>query len=203
MGNRFQEIAFTDAVLSVQIAQDSRKIYEGHDVGPAANHFFGPAEKAFIEGRDSFFVASIGENGWPYVQHRGGLPGFVQVIDQQTMIFPDYRGNRQFISLGNLAGNARVCLFMMDYAHKRRLKIYAEVNLLPVDAPELASHGVAPNARTERYWKLALDGFDWNCSQYITPRYGEAVVREVVATMQARIVELEAELASYRKAGAP
>lgn len=198
MGNRFQEIAFTDAVRAVQTAQDSRKIYEGHDAGPAANHFFGPVEKAFIEERDSFYVASIGENGWPYVQHRGGMPGFVQVIDQRTMIFPDYRGNRQFISLGNLSGNARVCLFMMDYAHKRRLKIFAEVSLLPVDAPELASSGISPNARTERYWKLTLQGFDWNCSQYITPRYSEPIVREAVTTLQARIAELEAELATFK-----
>jgi predicted pyridoxine 5'-phosphate oxidase superfamily flavin-nucleotide-binding protein len=146
--------------------------------------------------RAIFYMATVSETGWPYVQHRGGPAGFLHVIDDWTLAFADFRGNRQYISLGNIAANNRVALLLMDYANRRRLKIYAmiEVKELAND-PQLAVI-VAPTgyrAKVERAFLLHLEAFDWNCSQHITARFSEQDIAAALAPVRAHIAQLEAE----------
>ena len=156
----------------------------------------GDRETAFIAARDSFYMATTGETGWPYVQHRGGPPGFLSVLDGQTLAFPDFRGNRQFISAGNLLHDDRVSVFLMDYANRARLKLFGRASVS--DAPAVLEKLALPDyrARIERAFVIRLEAFDWNCSQHITPRYTDAEVETLVAPLQARIGELEAQLAA-------
>jgi predicted pyridoxine 5'-phosphate oxidase superfamily flavin-nucleotide-binding protein len=145
---------------------------------------FGENEQAFIADRDSFYMATVSETGWPYVQHRGGPRGFLKVLDEHSLAFADYRGNKQYISTGNVAANDRVCLFLMDYPRKARLKIYAHVETLDLE-----------------------EAFDWNCAQHITPRFAEREIMAVVGPLQDRLDQLEAENADLRarlaSSGAP
>ena len=196
MGHRFYEAAFTQAVLAAQAEQGSARAYAGFDQGPAYNGAFGDAEAEFITARDSFYLATVGAGGWPYVQHRGGPVGFVAVTDSQTLIFPDYRGNRQYISLGNIAENPRVCLFMMDYERQARLKILGTASL--IDVPIGSDDGETPwnIKRTERYWTVKLEGFDWNCKQYIPRRFSEGRVNEVIGSLQEQIRVLKGKLST-------
>lgn len=134
----------------------------------------GPAEAAFIRGRDSFYLASVSETGWPYVQYRGGPEGFLTIVDSSTLGFADFRGNRQYITTGNVQANDRVSLFLMDYAHRRRLKIYGHMQIIDAnDDPALAKTLTMPDypARVERLALITVEAFDWNCPQHITPRF--------------------------------
>ncbi len=134
----------------------------------------GPAEAAFIRGRDGFYLASVSETGWPYVQYRGGPEGFLTIIDSSTLGFADFRGNRQYITTGNVQANDRVSLFLMDYAHRRRLKIYGHMQIIDAnDDPALAKRLTMPDypARVERLVLITVEAFDWNCPQHITPRF--------------------------------
>lgn len=129
-------------------------------------------------------MATVSETGWPYMQHRGGQPGFLKVIDARTLAFADYRGNLQYISTGNLSTNNRACLFLMDYPHRARLKIYVHVEMLaPSDDPDVTARvtDAGYKAKIERIFRLHLDAFDWNCSQHITPRFTEAEIRSALA----------------------
>jgi len=193
MGHRFMELAFTPGVIAAQEAQGSRRGYEGFDAGPAFSDALGPQEDAFILERDSFYLATVGETGWPYVQHRGGPIGFLQPLDDRRLVFPDYRGNRQYISLGNIDAASKVCLFLMDYEQKVRLKIFG---LASVSSEQPEGYVDAPDAarrRVERYWTIQVQGFDWNCPQHITRRFPEPRVHELVKSLRDRIAELEAE----------
>lgn len=168
----------------------------------------GPQEAAFIAARDSFYIATVGETGWPYVQHRGGPPGFLRVIDETTLAFPDYRGNLQYISVGNLSTDDRAALILMDYPHRARMKILAHVEVVTPEArPDLAEKMPAPTARSqvERIILLHLVAFDWNCPQHITPRFTETEVNEAIkplldqaAALQAEVQSLRAQLAAAR-----
>lgn len=198
MGHRFMELAFTPSVIAAQEAQGSRRAYDGFDAGPAYNDVIGHHEAEFIRNRDSFYLATVGETLWPYIQHRGGPIGFLQPVDEHRLVFPDYRGNRQYISLGNIDAAPRACLFLMDYEHKVRLKIMglASVsNERPTGYTELPEDG---RRRVERYWTIQVQGFDWNCPQHITRRYSETRVRELVQSLGDRITELEASAAMKR-----
>jgi predicted pyridoxine 5'-phosphate oxidase superfamily flavin-nucleotide-binding protein len=158
-------------------------------------------EVAFIAARDSFYMASVSETGWPYVQHRGGPPGFLKVLDETTLGFADFRGNRQYISVGNTAANDRVALILMDYPHRRRLKIYAHLEVRDLaDDPALAAKLAAPGyrGRPERAILLHLEAFDWNCPQHITPRFTEAEIEAAVQPLRARLTELETENQALR-----
>lgn len=158
-------------------------------------------EIAFIATRDSFYIASVSETGWPYVQHRGGKTGFLKVVDPQTMAFADYRGNRQYISAGNFAANDRACLFLMDYVRRTRLKVYAHVERLTLDAdPSLTDLVSDPTyrGRAERIFKLRLEAYDWNCPQHIIPRYTEQQVEQAVEPLRQKLQQLEAENAALR-----
>jgi predicted pyridoxine 5'-phosphate oxidase superfamily flavin-nucleotide-binding protein len=146
-------------------------------------------------------MATVSETGWPYVQHRGGPPGFLHVIDDKTLAFADYRGNRQYISLGNLNADDRVALIMVDYPNRRRMKIlaHAEVKDLAAD-PALAELLIDPSykAKPERAYLLHLDAFDWNCPQHITPRYTQAELEPALAPLRQQLEKLQAENAELR-----
>ncbi len=196
MGNAFLAIATTDDVRAAQTANGSRGAYARREDGPVSGDRLGPAEAAFIARRDSFYLATVSETGWPYVQHRGGPPGFIRVLDGQTLGIADYRGNRQYLSLGNVAGNDRVALFLMDYPNRRRLKVFARMSAVDLASdPELTATLVAPGygATVERGLLFKVEGVDWNCPQHITPRFSEAEVAEAVGPMRRRLEELEAE----------
>lgn len=129
MGNKYTEIAFTDGVRDLQEAFGSRRSYAKFEIGPDANDRLGPSEAAFIAARDSFYIASVGETGWPYMQHRGGPPGFIRTLDERTLAFADFRGNRQYVSVGNIGADDRVSLFFMDYANRARLKLFGRAGI--------------------------------------------------------------------------
>lgn len=159
-------------------------------------------EEAFIAARDSFYMASVSETGWPYVQYRGGPPGFLKVIDETTLAFADFRGNRQYISVGNLDANDRVALILVDYPRRARLKILAHVERLTLDAdPALLEKVIDPSyrARPERIFRLRLAAFDWNCPQHIVPRFTEAEIARAVQPLHDKVEALEAENQALRK----
>lgn len=182
----------------MQATQGSRGSYARLEEGPVDHDRLGPDEAAFLTERDSLYMATIGETGWPYVQHRGGPPGFVRVLDDRTIGFADFSGNRQYVSVGNLAGDDRVSLILLDYRHRRRLKILGHARLVTAeDEAATLARLLLPDyrARIERGIVITVLAFDWNCPQHITQHFTEAEVREAVAPLHARIAELEAHLA--------
>lgn len=178
MSRHFADITCTPGVRATQ------QRYLGAPLPtPAGNPeaILGDRERAFIAARDSAYLATVGDGGWPHVQHRGGPPGFLRVVDERTLAFADYGGNRQFVSVGNLAGQPKAALILMDYPNRRRLKLLAEITVRPADEadPELVAAVGLPGAPpTERVMVLHIAAFDWNCSQHITPRYS---ARELAA----------------------
>jgi predicted pyridoxine 5'-phosphate oxidase superfamily flavin-nucleotide-binding protein len=199
MAHRFAEIAFTDAVKAAQTRYGTRAQNQRHEARSGPNAALTDREAAFIAARDSFYLATVSETGWPYVQHRGGPPGFLKWIDPRTLAFADFGGNRQFVSVGNAAANDRVSLVLMDYAQQLRLKVLGRMRMFDLgDAPpELAFEVELPDyrARIERVAAIAVEAFDWNCPQHITPRFTEAEVRAAAQPLHDRIAALEAELA--------
>lgn len=196
----FLDIAITPSVRAVQAEMGSERLFLDFK-GDRQFDRFTENEAAFIAGRDSFFMASVSETGWPYVQHRGGPLGFLKVVDESTLAFADYRGNRQYISTGNLAANDRACLFLIDYPRRARLKIYAHVDKLALDAdPALTEYVTDPiyAAKLERIFRLRLQNFDWNCQQHITPRFTEEEIAQGIQPLRNYIVQLEQENAALR-----
>jgi len=183
MGHKFAEIAFTDSVREIQQELGSRAAYSSMDKGEDHNHVLGQHEANFIAARDSFYMASVSETGWPYLQHRGGPAGFMKIIDEQTIGFADFRGNRQYVSLGNFTKDDRVALFFMDYANQTRLKLLGRVRIVGSEESGLLKdlEVDAYRARVERGIEIRVEAFDWNCPQHITPRYTESQVRELMA----------------------
>ncbi|MDZ4792444.1 MAG: pyridoxamine 5'-phosphate oxidase family protein [Hyphomicrobiales bacterium] len=201
MAHKFAQIAYTPNVRAVQEAMGSRRAYARQDEGPDHHDRLTEDEIGFIAARDSFYMATVGETGWPYIQHRGGPAGFVRVLDEKTIGFADFRGNRQYISAGNLAANDHVSLFFIDYPNQARLKLLGRARLVGVhDAPELMARLAAPEygAHVERGFIIAVEAFDWNCSQHIAPRFTALEVREAVQPLQNRILSLESELEALR-----
>ncbi len=198
MPHHFARIAFTPTVRQVQEELGSRPGYARMEAVPhAMNDRFTDTEASFISARNSFYMATISETGWPYIQHRGGPSGFVRVLDGRTIGFADFRGNRQYISVGNLMTEERVSLFFMDYPHKTRLKLFGRARIIGLDDVPMLSRLEIPDyrARIERGFIITVEGFDWNCPQHITERFTFAEMTEVAAPMHVRIAELEAELA--------
>jgi predicted pyridoxine 5'-phosphate oxidase superfamily flavin-nucleotide-binding protein len=192
----------TPGVRAAQAANGAGGLWDRADGHRPLTHFT-EREAAFIAARDSFYLASVSQSGWPYIQHRGGPPGFLAVLDATTLGFADYRGNRQYISLGNVADDDRVALFLMDYPGRKRLKVLAHMTPFDLAAdPDLAARlGPAGyRAVPERGFKLRLEAFDWNCPQHITPRFTVPEVEEAVAPLRARLASLEAETARLRDA---
>ena len=197
MGHQFSKIAFTPTIRALQEADGSRASYAKNELGEPHHDRLGEREAAFIGMRDSFYMATVTETDWPYIQHRGGPAGFLRVLDEKAIAFADFRGNRQFVSVGNLAKNDRVALFLMDYAHQARLKILGHARVIELkDDPVLAAKLALPGyrAKPERAFLITVDAFDWNCPQHIVKRFTLADVEDAVGAMKARIAELEAEL---------
>jgi uncharacterized protein len=196
----FLDIAVTPSVRAVQAKMGADHIWQDFK-GHREFDRFTEHEATFIAQRDSFYMATVSETGWPYVQHRGGPRGFLKQVDDRTLAFADYRGNRQYISTGNLAADDRVCLFLMDYSHPTRLKVYAHVETLAVDADSALTELVTVpgyKAKLERIFRLHLASFDWNCPQHITPRFSDQEVADAVRPLRDRLVRLEAENAELR-----
>lgn len=199
MPYHFLDVAITPNVRLVQSEMGADQIWLGDHHRESDS--FTENELAFIAARDSFYIASVSETGWPYVQHRGGPQGFLKIVDNKTLAFADYGGNRQYISTGNFAANDRACLFLVDYPRRARLKIYMHVEKLTLDADPIMTDRVFDagyRAKAERIFRLRLEAFDWNCPQHITPRYTEHEVAEAVTPLRERLVQLESENAELR-----
>jgi predicted pyridoxine 5'-phosphate oxidase superfamily flavin-nucleotide-binding protein len=206
MAGRYLETHFTPEVLAAQEHYYGRPqlIPPQPERDPLT-----PEETEFIAHRDSFYMATVTSNGWPYMQHRGGPVGFLKVIDPQTLGFADFKGNRQLLSTGNLAAIDRVSLFLMDYPRRERLKILGHARVLDArdrrDLTDQLSPAPELRGKIERLFLIDVVSFDWNCSQYIIPRYTEEEVRQIVEPLKARVTELERALenttGNQRRAG--
>ena len=184
MPHRFAEIAFTTTVKKIQEQMGSRAPYARMEAAPESiNQHLGEAEAAFISARNSLYMATVSETGWPYIQHRGGPTGFVRVLDAGTIGFADFRGNRQYVSLGNLMGDDRVSLFFMDYPNKRRLKLLGRATIVGIEDRSTLSRLEMPDyrARIERGFLIKIEGFDWNCPQHIVERFTLAEMQALAA----------------------
>lgn len=201
---QFGSLVFTPAVKALQERYGSRRQYvrlEGSGSSPAR---LGPQESEFIGERDTFYMATLGSTGWPYVHHRGGPKGFVKVIDDRTLAFADYRGNKQYISTGNLMTDNRVALIMVDYPRQLRLKILGRVEIFEGEQSHIKDwiekvRDPAHKAFVERVYVIRIEAFDWNCQQHIIPRYTEDEIRDAVAPAENRMRELQQENEKLRK----
>ena len=199
MAAKFREMTLPPAVLA---AQDRYFGQHQHPTSSAERDALTEDEAGFIASRDSFYLATTNSDGWPYIQHRGGPPGFLKVLGPQALGFADFKGNRQMLSTGNLDGDDRVALFLMDYVHRERIKILGRARVLDsrehADLADLLSPTPELRSRVERLFLIEVVSFDWNCPQYITPRYTEAEIEPLLAPLQQRIADLEAQLALAR-----
>lgn len=197
----FGSLVFTPVVKALQERFGSRRQYERLENSSSPPRL-GLEESAYIGERDSFYIASVGSTGWPYIQHRGGLKGFLKVIDENTLAFADFRGNKQYISTGNLMTDNRVALILMDYPRRLRLKILGRVEILEGEAASDWLEKVRdPKYDTvvERVYIIHMEAFDWNCQQHIVPRYTATEIREVLAPLELRMQDLEDENEKLRE----
>lgn len=200
MTNHFLDIAITPSVSAAQAEMGTEDFWKKAGSRRTFDRFT-QHEVSFIEERDSFYIASVSQTGWPYVQHRGGPRGFLKIVDERTLAFADYQGNLQYISTGNLDADGRACLFLMDYPRRARLKIYVHVERLGLETDAALSALVLPynyKAKVERIFRLRLEAFDWNCPQHITPRFTQEEIVSAVQPLRDRLAELEAENAELR-----
>ena len=195
MRHAFLELLTTPAVRAAQERAYGRA--RALPVVDGGLQTLGPDEAAFIAARDSCYLASVSESGWPYIQHRGGAPGFLHLASPTRLVLADYRGNRQLLSTGNIAAGSRVALFLMDYVARERLKLLGTAQVVTIaEALVLAPGLVIPaDIVCERAFVIDLVAFDWNCPKYITPRFTEAQVRAAVAPLHEEIARLQALLA--------
>jgi uncharacterized protein len=202
MPKTFATISFTDSVKAAQIRYGSREVNQRFEDAEDAGDTLGEFETDFIQTRDSFYQATISENGWPYVQHRGGPQGFLKVLDNRTIGFADFKGNRQYISVGNLNANARISMILMDYPNRRRLKIWGTTRIVHMeDAPEILAklEMTEYRARVERGILIQVEAIEWNCPQHITPRYNKLEIENLLQPLleenrllKAQLIELQA-----------
>lgn len=189
MGRAFAKVMFSEAARRYQERYGSRASYERVAQSGPMGDALGPTEREFIERRDSFYIATVTVDGWPYVQHRGGPKGFLRVLDDRTLAFADFAGNAQYITVGDLATDDRVALFLMDYPNQARLKIIGHAIVVEGDAANAADRELEAKvrvggyaARVQRVILVQVVAFDWNCSQHITPRWTEEEVQAVMAS---------------------
>ena len=173
MNQNFTKFAFTDSVKQAQERYGTRRSYARMETA-GDRYALSDREASFIQTRDSLYMATVGENGWPYIQFRGGPKGFLKVIDDTTLGYADFRGNGQYISTGNIQTSNKVAIILMDYPSRQRLKIWAEATIMEADQDSGLHHRLKMpdyKARIERLVILAVQAYDWNCPQHITPRY--------------------------------
>ncbi|GMG84155.1 pyridoxamine 5'-phosphate oxidase family protein [Paralimibaculum aggregatum] len=203
MARAFAEIAFTPAVRAAQALAGSARVYDrflAPEAEPADR--LGPEEAAFIAARDGFYQATVSETGWPYVQFRGGPPGFLRVLDDRTIGYADLRGNRQYVSIGNLGGDGRISLILMDYPNRRRLKVMGRARSVDLaDDPELVARLAVEGypGRPERAVLIEIAGLDWNCPAHIPQRLTIAELEAHLAPVRREFTRLEAENAWLRE----
>jgi len=197
MARAFAEIAFTPAVRAAQEKQGSAASYTKFLSAKATGgDELTPAEAAFIAERDSFFQATVSETGWPYVQFRGGPVGFLKVMGDKTIAYADFRGNRQYVSVGNLSTDDRVSLILLDYPNRRRLKVWGRARIVDRDSdPDLIAHlhDDTYRARPERAVVITIEAFDWNCPQHIPQRFTIAELDHQLAPLREELERLRAE----------
>lgn len=205
MSKHYGSIAFTDAVVGVQRQYGSDGFYGRKRVqGNAAPGIDAVTddEREYLAERDGFYLATVSETGWPYVQYRGGPRGFLRVVDDHTIGWADFRGNLQYISTGNVGGDDRVALIALDYAHQRRLKIFGHARVVTVaEDPTLVESFADPDysAEVERAVLVTVEAFDWNCQQHITPRFSAAELEPHLAPLRRQLADLQAENARLRE----
>lgn len=204
MARAFSEIAFTPAVRAAQQRQGSAAAYDRF-LAPEAEraNVLGPEESTFVEARDGFYQATVSETGWPYVQFRGGPPGFLKVLDDHTIAYADFRGNRQYVSTGNLAGDDRISLILMDYPNRRRLKVLGRARLVEAaEDPALIAglHNPAYKARPERAVVITIEGLDWNCPRHIPVRLTREELEPHLAPLKDEMTRLQTENAALKTA---
>lgn len=196
MSRSFAKISFTPLVKEQQVKHGSRSQYQRMESAGPADPALTSYERQFITARDSFYLATVSETGWPYIQHRGGEGGFLHVLDDRTIAFADYRGNSQYITLGNLDHDDRVALFLMDYPSRTRLKILGRAAVYEGEdaRPYLERLADSDTRRLiERVLVIRVEAFDWNCQQHITPRYTEEQIVHLMTPVRERLAELEEE----------
>ncbi len=204
MREHVSDIAFTPAVKAVQERKGSRKGYARMEAKGGWQGAVTDDLAAFIAGRDSFYLGTASADGQPYIQHRGGPKGFLKVVDEKTLAFADFTGNKQYITAGNLSENDKAYIFLMDYANRRRIKIWGRARVV-VDDPELLERlaDAGYEATPEQAVVFEVEAWDVNCPQHITTRYTERETASLVGPLQARIGELEAQVAALRGHPAP
>ncbi|PPC94782.1 MAG: pyridoxamine 5'-phosphate oxidase [Methylotenera sp.] len=193
MPKAFATISFTKSVKAAQSRYGSRERNQSFELSDDPRNELNDYEKEFIESRDSFYQATVSENNWPYVQHRGGPAGFLRVLDSRTIGYADFRGNRQYLSVGNLNANDRISLILMDYPNRRRLKLWGTVRIVhEEDEPEMIAKLEIPSyrAHVERGIIIHIEAIEWNCPQHITPRYTQVEVESMVKPLLEELAKL-------------
>jgi predicted pyridoxine 5'-phosphate oxidase superfamily flavin-nucleotide-binding protein len=198
----FGSFVFTPVVKALQERYGSRRQYAKLEQAAGSPDSLGEDERSFIAERDSFYMASVGATGWPYIQHRGGPKGFLKVIDGRTLAFADFSGNKQFISAGNLTTDARVALILVDYPRQARLKMLGRAEIL--EGPHATAwiervRDPGYKAAIERVFVIRLDAFDWNCPQHITPRYTAEEIQAAIAPLEQELQRLQQDNERLRK----
>lgn len=190
MARAFSQIAYTEPVRAAQALYGSRDANNAFDRDPDPGNTLTERERAFISSVDTFFIATVGANGWPYVQHRGGPAGFLKVLDERTLGFADFSGNRQYITAGNVMHDDRVALILINFRHRERLKVWGRARIVHEhERPELIARLEVPTyrARVERGYLITVEALDFNCPQHITPRYTHEEVGAMIGAPRAAI----------------
>jgi predicted pyridoxine 5'-phosphate oxidase superfamily flavin-nucleotide-binding protein len=198
MARAFADITFTPSVKAAQTLYHSREHNRGFELAEDPRNVLTEMAVAFIAERDSFYQATVAENGWPYMQHRGGPKGFLKVLNERTLGYADFRGNRQYLSVGNLAADERICLFLMDYANRHRLKIWGRANVIHnQDTPELISALIDSKykASVERAIIIRVEALEWNCSKHIPQLFNEDQIQQILQPLIEENDALKARLA--------
>lgn len=199
MPRKFSQLAFTPAVKAIQEQRGSRASYARMEQTGAANDTVTPDIATFIASMEGFYLGTVNANGYPYIQFRGGYPGFLKVLGDKTLGFADFRGNVQYISVGNLSENDKAFLFLMDYRHRRRLKLLGRARYVEGDRDLIEQLRMPEDdSEIERAILFEIEAWDWNCPQHIPLRYSETEVNEMIAPLQNRIAELEQQLSEKK-----